>query len=338
MTQLIVGVDVSQATLNLAVRTPDGVLEDLPVWANDPTQFPALAQRLQQELARWAATTLQVVVEPTGGYEQPWAQFAHQQGWTVSLPNPRQVRDWARGKGYRAKTDPVDARILAEYGAACAPPAWQPLPPAVVQLEALLLRREDLRTMLRQEQNRQHALQAQGISTGPVVDSLTQSSTALEQALRALDTAQQQHLQQYPHLQQQADLLQQVPGIGTRNVWFILVLLYRWSTLTQNQGHYKGLTAYVGLDPTPYSSGRSVHRHATISRQGNPLLRQMLYLGALGGVRGHSPLRTFYQRLVGRGKPKKLALVAAARKILVWAWAVFREQTPFDAQRAVAIA
>ena len=99
----------------------------------------------------------------------------------------------------------------------------------------------------------------------------------------------------------------------------------------------KGLTAYVGLDPQLHQSGRTVQHQAAISRQGDPTLRQLLFMGALGGIRSRtSALRLFYDRLLAAGKPKMVALVAAARKILVWAWSVFRDGAPFDSQLAQA--
>ena len=92
--------------------------------------------------------------------------------------------------------------------------------------------------------------------------------------------------------------------------------------------------ADVGLDPTPHQSGTSVHRPARISKAGDPVARRLLSLGALGGVRGHSVLGEFSRRLRGRGKPARLARIAAARKILVWAWAVVRTHVPFDPAKA----
>ena len=109
----------------------------------------------------------------------------------------------------------------------------------------------------------------------------------------------------------------------------LLVLLWRWHVLTEGQGSAKGLTAYVGLDPQPHDSGTSVHKPATISRLGDKVVRRRLFMGTLGGIRGRNPLRGFYERLVGRGKKKKVALVAATRKLLVWAWKVFQTQTVF---------
>jgi transposase len=114
----------------------------------------------------------------------------------------------------------------------------------------------------------------------------------------------------------------------------MLVIMHRWEELTDGEGESSGLVAYVGLDPKPHESGTSIRRRAGISRQGNRLFRSRLFMGALGGIKAkNSPLTAFYKRLVGRGKPKKLALVAAARKILVWCWAVFKSKTPFDTTR-----
>ncbi len=128
-------------------------------------------------------------------------------------------------------------------------------------------------------------------------------------------------------------LLQGVPGIGPTNAPWLLVLLHRWRIRTAERGHAKGLVAYVGLDPRPFESGSSVRRRATISRMGAAQLRRRLFLSALGGTRGSNPLRQFYLRLVQRGKAKMVALIAAARKVLIWAWAVFRSGTPFDPTR-----
>ncbi len=110
----------------------------------------------------------------------------------------------------------------------------------------------------------------------------------------------------------------------------ILVIMHRW---TDGEGEASGLLAYVGLDPKPHESVTSMRKKPGISRQGNRPLRSCLYMSALGGVNGDNPVRAFYQRLVGRGKPKKVALVAASRKVLVRCWAVYRTNTPFDTAR-----
>jgi transposase len=118
----------------------------------------------------------------------------------------------------------------------------------------------------------------------------------------------------------------------------LLVACERFHTLTGGQGNAKEMVAYVGLDPQPHESGTSVWRPALISRQGDRGLRARLYMGALGALRGENPVHAFSQRLVTRGKPKKVALVAAARKLLVWAWAVFTSGQVFDAAKTIKLA
>jgi len=330
MSILHVGIDVSRKNLDVATGHGEAQPVYLGKFTNDQAGFEQLAQALQSAMQNLGTTPIHLTIEPTGGYEQLLARFAIAQGWRVSLPNPLLVRDWARAEGRRSKTDRQDALLLARYGARAHPPEWCPLPASVEQLEALLLRREDLQAMLRQEQNRQLALQARDAYQGPVAQSLDASIATITAALSQIEQAINNQLDQHPDLKQQTKWLRQVPGIGKKNVLFVLVLLHRWGTLTQMTGSSKGLTAYVGLDPVAFTSGTSVYKRSGISRKGNKTVRHFLYLGALGGVRGHNALCVFYQRLLARGKAKKLALVAAARKILVWAWAVFRNQTPFD--------
>lgn len=334
MTVLTVGVDIAAKTFEAASGPSKTEIRSHGRFSNDPAGFQRLAQVVTAAAQAVQAETIHLILEPTGGYEQPLARFALAQGWQVSLPNPARVREWAKGDGRRAKSDRQDARLLTAYGCEKQPPAWQPLPEPVAELEALLQRRDDLTGMLRQEQNRRHALEAREADHGPVAESLAHSIAYLAQAIAALDRQIQDHLDQHPELKTEAKRLRTVPGIGERNVLPILVLLSRWGELTQQQGSRQGLTAYVGLDPEPYESGTSVAKPAAISRAGNGELRRRLYMSALGGVRGQNVLRTFYQGLLARGKRKRLALVAAARKLLTWAWAVFRSKCDFDPQKA----
>jgi transposase len=279
--------------------------------------------------------TIHLVLVPTGGYELGLALFLVQRGWRVSRPNPRHVRDWAKGLGQRAKTDRQDALLLARYAAERRPPRWAPLPAAVSELESLLERQRELEAQLGEEQRRKQALAGRPGIAAPVADSLERMITALEGALQEIQAAIDGHLKAQPELKQAEKRLRQVPGVGARNALPLLVLLWRWRVLTDGQGKAKGLVAFAGLDPVTFSSGTSVRGRGTISRQGDRRLRSLLYMGALGGVRGHNALRAFYQSLVARGKAKKLALVAAARKILVWSWAVFRDHADFASPMAV---
>ncbi|MGZ6374722.1 MAG: IS110 family RNA-guided transposase [Ktedonobacterales bacterium] len=333
----VVGIDVAKATLAVATCDEAGAHpQTLGSVPNSVAGWEALLGTLLPDVA--GGEPLVLVLEPTGGYELGLALWAHTRGWPVCLPNPRQVRDWARSQGRRAKTDGQDALLLAQYGAQVRPPRWQPLAQEVSDLEQLLRRRDDVAALLQQERARQQQAQVRPGLPAAVTGSLARVIDALEAEQAALEQAIADHLAQHASLVQARDQLLSVPGVGARTVLPLLVLLSRWQTQTGGHGGPKGLVAYVGLDPQPYQSGTSVHRRASISRQGERLLRSRLYMGALGALRGHNPVRTFYDRLVGRGKPKKVALVAAARKILVWAWAVFHSGTPFDATKTLRLA
>jgi transposase len=296
---------------------------------NQATGFEQLAQAIAR-LGPALQSEIHLVVEPTGGYELALVAFAYEQGWQVSLPNPKQVRDWAKGMGQRAKTDSQDARILARYGAACQPQPQASLPSEVSELDSLLKRRRDLEQMVQQEQNRLQELSGRPGIAAPVLDSLGQVLEALQEALRQVEEAIAAHLRQHAHLHQAMKRLLTLPGIGPKIVLPLLVLLYRWQTLTDNSGSAKGLTAMVGLDPKTHVSGRSVFKHPAISKMGNAEMRRLLYMGALSAVHGHNPLHIFYERLVGRGKARKLAVVAAARKLLTWAWVLFSRQATWN--------
>jgi transposase len=326
----VLGVDVGKTTLVAAIwQDEQGSV--LGSFANTPDGFAALAAALPA-----GTTPLRLVLEPTGGYELALANWAQAQDWTVCRPNPRQVRDWAKGLGRRVKTDRQDALLLARYGAACNPAAWVALPAEVSELESLLRRRDDLEQLLRQERNRQQQLVGRPGVSKAVPPSLKKVIDALEEALAEVEAALTAQQRQHASLDEAVRRVQTVPGIGKRNSLWLVVVLYRWQTLTGGSGTAKGLTAFLGLDPTRHESGTSVRGPRSISRMGMAQVRRLLFLGALGGVRGKNPLRTFYQRLVEARKPKVVALVAAARKILCWAWAVFQHQTTFDPAKVAA--
>jgi transposase len=302
---------------------------------NNRKGFEQLAERVQQEQKQAGADTVLLVMEPTGGYEQALAHFALEQGWRVSLPNPRRVREWARGMGRRAKTDKQDAILWAHYGWERKPPAWAPMATEASELSSLLQRKGDLEQMLRQERQRQQGWSERAGVAADVLTNVASVIGALEQALREVEQAIRAHLRKHAELAEQARRLESVPGIGEKSVLPVLVLLHRWDALTQGTGSAKKLGAYAGLDAQTEESGTTVRGRETISRMGDRQMRARLYMCALGGVKGQSALRQYYERLVGRGKAKKVALVAASRKILMWAWAVFRDHVSFQAEKTV---
>jgi len=319
------GVDMGKTSLVAAVCADDERV--LGSFRNDASGFADLAQQLAS-CAR--AAELHLVVEPTSGYELALVAFAYEQGWQVSLPNPRHVRNWAKGMGRRTKTDRQDALLLARYGLACQPAAQAPLAQEVSELDSLLKRRQDLEQILQQEKNRLQGMAGRPGIAPAVHESLAQVIAALQEALRQVEEALAQHLQQHAQLHAEAERLLTIPGIGRKVVLPLLVILHRWHTLTAGTGSTKGLTAFLGLDPKTHVSGSSIWRRPVISKMGNAEVRRLLYMGALSAVHGRNPLHIFYERLVGRGKARKLAVVAAAHKLLTWAWTIFLHQTTWN--------
>lgn len=327
--KLMLGIDMAKRDFTAAIRIGD-VEEELGKFENDASGRQALKEEIEARCSQWDAQQIHVIIEATGGYEAALVAYAHAEHWLVSMPNPKQVRDWAKGVGYRVKTDRVDARILAHYGAERRPPTRAPLAVEVSQLDSLLKRRIDLEQTLHRERTRlTESADRPGISP-KVRESFEQVIEALEEALAEIEQAIEELCRSYDPFQQNRKRLLAVPGVGAKVVLPLMVKLYQWQNLTSGQGDAKGVTAFVGLDPQRYESGRSVRKQPGISKMGDNEIRRLLYMGALGGVRGQNPLKPFYDRLVGRGKAKKVALVAAARKILTWAWTVFSRQIDWN--------
>ena len=194
MQSVVLGVDVAAATVTAAtwVAGRGTLLGTFPNTLAGYTQLaahPALAQ-----------AAIHLVLEPTGGYELALAHWALQQGWQVSLPNPKQVRDFGKSRGRRAKTDGQDALLLARFGAETDPAPWHPLPAEVTELESLQRRKDDVEQMLRQEKNRRHALAQRPGQHTAVPRSLERLIEALAQELAELERAITGLLQQHAAL------------------------------------------------------------------------------------------------------------------------------------------
>lgn len=326
--RIYIGVDIAQESFEAGLWQTKGG-QPLGHYPNRQEGWELLAKTLRKDNIEGQGQIL-LVLEATGGYELGLAAYAYAQNWQVCLPNPKTVRDWAKGSGWRSKSDRQDALMLAQYGSEKQPAPQDELPPHVRELDDLLRRRTDIEQVRQSENNRLKGYQQRPHPSQPVIQSLERSIASLDAELTALEQAIKELVNGNLELKQRVRQLRTVPGVGTRIALPLLVILYRWQARTQGQGSAKGLVAFLGLDPQTFQSGTSVYKRATISRMGDGHIRSLLYMGALGGIRGDNPLRIFYQRLVGRNKAKRLALVASARKILVWAWAVFHSNSNFD--------
>jgi transposase len=313
-----VGIDVSKARLDVAVR-PSG-----EAWqsANDETGIAALVERLRS--GQPVAPHL-IVVEATGGLERLAVTALAVAGLPVAVVNPRQVRDFAKATGRLAKTDAVDAAVLAHFAQALQPTP-RPLPDAATQaLAALVERRHQLVNMLTAEKNRlQQALPA-------VRAKVAAHITWLEQALAEIDGELDQQLRASPLWRERDQLQRSVPGVGPAVSRTLLAHLPELG-----QGSSKHLATLVGLAPLNRDSG--AWRGTRTIWGGRQQVRAVLYMAALVGVRHNPALQAFYERLVARGKPKKVALTACMHKLLLILHAVLRDQTPWAPAHAVVLA
>jgi transposase len=332
MSKLIVGVDSAKASFTSATVFADKVSYQGET-VNAPTGCARFASEMERQAKLVGATVIHLIIEPTGGYEAQLVAEAYRRHWLVTLVNPLAVRYWAQGRGKRVKTDRADALVLAQFGLETNPPPQQPLDDAAAELDSLLRRQTDLEQLLHSERNRLAQADLNPKRSHTIQPSIQRIIEALEQELATIQDEMEQLITSHLELAHQRQLLLSVPGIGVKLAPRLLVALHRFLAKTNGQGTAKQFTALLGLDPAPFESGASVRKRTTISRKGDGLLRSKLFLAALGGVRGNNPLRMFYQSLLARGKAKKLALVAASRKILVWALAVFTQDTPFDPTR-----
>jgi transposase len=300
---VFVGIDVSKAHLDVAIR-PSGEAERV---RNDEAGIAQLLERLQV-----LAPTL-VVLEATGGLEVPLAVALATAAIPAAVVNPRQVRDFAKAIGQLAKTDALDAQLLARF-ADVVRPSPRPLPDAQAQaLAALVARRRQVITMLVAEQQRLG-------STLPALRPRIEAHLAwLRQEQEHLDQALHQTIRQSPVWRERDDLLRSVPGVGPVLATTLIADLPELGTLNRKQ-----IAALVGVAPLNCESGQL--RGRRIVWGGRARVRAMLYMGTLVAVQHNPLLREFYERLVAAGKPKKVALVACMHKLLVLLNALLRDR------------
>lgn len=306
------GIDVAQGWLDVAIH---GTGQPWRVTA-DEEGIESLVDTLREQEVHL------VVLEATGGYEIPITAALGVASIPVAVVNPRQVRDFARSLGKLAKTDRLDAQVLAHFGAATQPEPRPLLDAQAQELQALVARRRQVLQM--------HAAELQRRQRGlPVVHQrIDRVLAVLEQELQDLDRDLQDRLRHSPLWREQEDLLRGVPGVGPALTFSLLADLPELGTLSSKQ-----IAALVGVAPLNRDSGRWRGKRAVWGGRAN--VRAALYMPTVVAVRWNPVLRDFYQRLVAAGKPKKVALVASMRKLLVILNAMLKHRTPWRANHAL---
>ena len=299
---VFIGIDVSKGQLDV------GQAPVAPPWSvrNDAEGIESLVPRLRQ------LKPALVVLEATGGFESALVASLMAAALPVVVINPRQVRDFARAKNQLAKTDKIDAQVLAEFGEAVRP-ELRPLPDAAQQeLSSLVRRRQQLIEMLTAEKNRSQ------LASPAMRKDIKDHIAWLEKRLKDLNRDLDQSVRAMPGWRERDDLLQTEKGVGRV---LSLVLLADLPEL----GHLnrKEISTLVGLAPLNRDSGQFRGKRKIWG--GRPTVRAALYMPSLAAIRHNPVIRPFYQRLIAAGKPHKVALTACMHKLLIVLNAIVRE-------------
>lgn len=308
-----VGIDVSKGRLDVCVMPQGSTL----AVTNDRAGIDELLELLDR------LRPALVVLEASGKYERPAAAAIAACGIAVAVVNPRQTRDFAKATGRLAKTDRIDAEVLALFAGAVGPrPSVMPDEEARF-LQAILARRRQLLEMLVAEKNR---LQ---MAPDPVAKRIAAHARWLQKELSRTDGELDEALEASTVFGENEALLRSVPGVGPVLARTLLAELPELGALT-----HRRLSALVGVAPFNRDSGKLRGKREVWGGRGP--VRAALYMGALVATRHNPVLKEFYGRLLAAGKPKKVALVACMRKLLVTCNAVVRDGAAWEPNRALA--
>lgn len=310
-TLIFVGIDIAKEHLDIAVR-PNGEIWTIP---NDEPSAIELAHRLKE--LRPAV----IVIEATGGLEMSVASILALVGLPVAVINPRHVRYFAKSTGKLAKTDALDAQILAHFAEAIRPEARFLTDEQGQKLQALVTRRRQIIEMLVAEKNRAHA------SHRTVEKRVKEHIAWLENELEDLDKDLGQSIRESPVWREKDNLLQSVPGVGPITSSVLLASLPELGSLDR-----KKIAALVGVAPFNRDSGKMRGKRSVWG--GRAHVRSMLYMATLTATRFNPVIKQFYTRLIQAGKEAKVALTACMRKLLTILNSIIRHSIPWRFQSA----
>ena len=325
----VLGIDISKDTLSICLidgtnrQTAQSPIDSVDAVENRRRGYRSVERRIRKH--KVASQSVSVEMEATGVYWEACAHFFHEEGYSVYVVNP--ARTGRFGSTYRqdGKTDAIDAETIARYGVSMPMRSWQPPEPLCHELRQVLRLRDATVGMLTQTKNQLHAATHEAHPCKFVVAALRRQIAFQEREVARLIAEYEKRVQASPSLGRTQHLLEAIPGIGPVIAGTLLTETGNFHAILSG----RQLVAYAGMAPTPRQSGSmDLPRH--ISKAGNPRLRRAAYLAAVSATRTSSPFATFYKRLVGNGKPRKVALVALARKILTVAYAIVRSGTPYN--------
>jgi transposase len=314
----VVGIDVSKDTLDVVVMDERQQTQAIQV-DNDEQGYQALKGWLNKRQARGVA----VCLEATGRYGDGVAQALYDAGYRVSVVNPARIKGYADSQLRRNKTDKLDAKLIADFCRTQAPDPWTPPAPEVQQLQALV---RHLATVEKAKQQADNRLREAKSLPPLVVEQLRAQRSLLVSQIKQIQKAIQAHIDQFPDLRRQRDLMDSIPGIGPLTAAKLLAECRSLSDFDD----VRQLVAFAGLNPAHHDSGSSIHRKTQISKTGKAAIRAALYMPAIVAKRRNPILHTFAQRLLARGLSKMAVITAVMRKLLHLVFGILKSGRPFD--------
>ena len=307
--EIFVGIDVSKRTLDVAVR-PGNDFWSVP---NSAKGIATLVSRLSE------LKPTRVVLESTGGYEKQAAKALFEARVPVAVVNPRRVREFARSIGQLAKTDKLDAQVLAKFADKVRPNSVRLPTEAEARLQSLRRRRQQLLNMRVAEKNRLETIHPD------LAAQVQRHLEWLDKEIKALEKEMEELIEQTPSLKQKAEIIRSAPGVGPMLTFALLAEVPELGDADR-----KHIAALVGVAPINQDSGaRSRKRHI---RGGRPAVRHVLYMATLSAIQYNPVIRAKYQRLIEAGKERQVAVVACMRHLLVILNAMVRSMQPWQPQ------
>lgn len=314
MFQITVGVDIAKKKFDIALLIENKYKHKH--FSNDEAGFEAFIAWL---LTFNLLTQPLICMEATGAYSLPLADFLVAKGYSVSLVNPAKINAFAKSELSRTKTDKADAKLIARYALAMQPGLWTPPPLEMRRLQALTRRLEHLLEIQQMERNRLET------ADDSVIASITTLLKTVEDEIKTIRQAINDLINNNPDLDKRRELLESIPGIGAATIAHLLI------AFSPHQGftNAKQVVAFAGLAPALRQSGQWSGK-TRIAKNGDPILRKVLYMPALCAWKHNPIIHDFCNRLKANGKNGKAIACAAMRKLIHIAFGVLKSGEPFD--------
>ena len=313
MNNIILGIDISKLTFDLALLNDDKV--KTKKFTNTSKGFSELKQWLKNN----EIDSVHACMEATGGYESKLAQYLYDNNFKVSVINPARIKGFSMSKLSRVKTDKADSELIAQFCQAMQPDLWKPTPLNIQELQQWVRRLDSLIANKNQENNRLDG------ASEVVAINISTHIEFLDKQIQEVEELISNNIKGHQDLNDKSKLLNSIPGIGEKTIAIILAFL-----TVENFDSAKQVVAFVGLNPKPKQSGSSVLGAGRISKTGDADLRKAFYMPAIVSLRFNPIIKGFAERLSSVGKAKMIVVIAAMRKLLHIIYGVLKNKTPFN--------